>query len=100
MSPTVLLVMMTSGRGSPELAGSVLQAHPPFDLVGDVRVAEVLAAALLGGDNLAGGDVGGLAQVDVQEAFVVADVQVGLGAVVGDEHLTVLKQVVAGSTLR
>ena len=78
-----------------------LQAHPSLDLVGDVRddlhgVAEVLAAALLGDDggvDLAGGDVGGLAQVDVQEALVVADVQVGLGAVVGDEHLAVLERV-------
>jgi hypothetical protein len=78
-----------------------LQAHAALDLVGDVRddlhgVAEVLAAALLGDHlrvDLAGGDVGGLAQVDVEEALVVADVEVGLGAVVGDEDLAVLERV-------
>ena len=35
----------------------------------------------------------GLAQVDVEEALVVADVEVGLGAVVGDEDLAVLERV-------
>ena len=68
---------------------------------GDVRddldgVAEVLAAALLGDDlgvDLAGGDVGAARQVDVEEPLVVADVEVGLGAVVGDEHLAVLERV-------
>ena len=43
--------------------------------------------------DLAGGDVGRAVEVDVEEALVVADVQVGLGAVVGDEHLTVLEGV-------
>ena len=99
MSPTVppISVMMTSGFGA--LGG--LQAHAALDLVGDVRddlhgVAEVLAAALLGdhrGVDLAGGDVGGLRQVDVEEALVVPDVEVGLGAVVGDEDLAVLERV-------
>ena len=41
--------------------------------------------------HLAGGQVGVLVQVLVDEALVVAQVQVGLGAVVGDEHLTVLQ---------
>lgn len=76
-------------------------ADAVLDLVGDVRddlhrVTEVLAAALLGDDrvvDLAGGDVGRAVQVDVEEALVVADVQVGLGAVVGDEHLAVLERV-------
>ena len=82
----------------------VVGGHAPdavLDLVGDVRddldgVAQVLAAPLLGdhrGVDLAGGDVGGAVEVDVEEALVVADVQVGLGAVVGDEHLTVLEGV-------
>ncbi len=78
-----------------------LQAHAALDLVGDVRddlhgVAEVLPAALAGDDlrvDLAGRDVGRLAQLDVEEALVVADVEVGLGPVVGDEHLTVLERV-------
>src|SRR5690606_4021634 len=69
-----------------------------LDLVGDVRddldgVREVGAAALLLDDaqvDLTGGDVVAARQVDVQEALVGADVQVGLGAVVGDEHLAVL----------
>src|SRR6266508_2924742 len=75
--------------------------HPVLDLVGDVRdhldgVAEVLAAPLLGDHrrvDLAGRHVRDGGQVPVQEPFVVADVQVGLGAVVRDEHLTVLERV-------
>ena len=78
-----------------------MRADPRLDLVGDVRddlhgVAEVLAAALLGDDrrvDLAGGDVGEPAQVAVEEALVVAEVEVGLGAVVGDEDLAVLERV-------
>ena len=71
---------------------------PLLDLVGDVRddldrAAEVVAAALLGDDRLvdaAGRHVGELGQVLVDEALVVAEVEVGLGAVVGDEDLAVL----------
>ncbi len=78
-----------------------LQAHAALDLVGDVRddlhrVAEVLAAALAGdhlGVDLPRGHVGGLTQLDVEEALVVADVEVGLRPVVGDEHLAVLERV-------
>ena len=76
-------------------------ADARLDLVGDVRddlhgVAEVLAASLLGDHlrvDLAGRDVGRPVQVDVEEALVVADVEVGLGAVVGDEDLAVLERV-------
>ena len=78
-----------------------LQPHPAPDLVGDVRdhldrVAEVLPAALLRDHlrvDLAGGHVRGLVQVDVDEPLVVADVEVGLGAVVGHEDLAVLERV-------
>ena len=71
---------------------------PLLDLVGDVRddldgAAEVVAAALLGDDRLvdpAGRDVGELGQVLVDEPLVVAEVEVRLGAVVGDEDLAVL----------
>ncbi len=71
---------------------------PLLDLVGDVRddlhrAAQVVATALLADDGLvdaAGRDVGELGQVLVDEAFVVAQVQVRLGAVVGDEDLAVL----------
>jgi len=74
---------------------------PGLDLVGDVRddldsVAEVVAAPLLGdhaGVDLPGGDVGRAAQLGVEEPLVVADVEVGLGPVVGDEHLAVLERV-------
>ena len=71
---------------------------PLLDLVGDVRddldrAAEVVAAALLGDHGLvdaAGRDVGELGQVLVDEPLVVAEVEVRLGAVVGDEDLAVL----------
>ena len=71
---------------------------PLLDLVGDVRddldrAAEVVAAALLGDDRLvdaAGRDVAELGQVLVDEPLVVAEVEVRLGAVVGDEDLAVL----------
>src|SRR5690606_22566673 len=69
-----------------------------LDLVGDVgddldRLREVGAFALLLDDaevHLAGGDVVAAVQVDVEETLVGADVEVGLGAVVGDEHFAVL----------
>ena len=72
-----------------------------LDLVGDVRddlhgVAEVVAATLLGDDrrvDLPGRHVGDLVEVGVEEPLVVPDVEVGLGAVVGDEHLAVLERV-------
>ena len=71
---------------------------PLLDLVGDVRddldrAAEVVAAPLLGDDRLvdaAGRDVAELAQVLVDEPLVVTEVEVGLGAVIGDEDLAVL----------
>ena len=95
MSPTVppTSTMTTSGSA---VAGDALDAL--LDLVGDVRddldrAAEVVAAALLGDDRLvdaAGGDVAELGQVLVDEALVVAQVEVRLGAVVGDEDLAVL----------
>jgi hypothetical protein len=82
----------------------VVGGHPPdtgLDLVGDVRddlhgVAQVLAAPLLGDHrrvHLPGGDVRGTGEVDVEEALVVADVEVGLRPVLGDEDLTVLERV-------
>ena len=56
--------------------------------------AEVVAAALLGDDLLveaAGGPVVIARKFGVGEALVVAEVKVGLGAVVGDENLAVLE---------
>ena len=43
--------------------------------------------------DAAGGDVGRAAQADVHEPLVVAQVQVGLGAVIGDEDFAVLVRV-------
>ena len=71
-----------------------------LDLVGDVRDhlhgrAEVVAAALLGDHALvdpAGGEVAVAPGGGAHEALVVAEVEVGLGAVVGDEHLAVLER--------
>ena len=71
-----------------------------LDLVGDVRddldgAAEVVAAALAPDHRVvdaAGGDVGGARRVRVGEALVVAEVEVGLGAVLGDEDLAVLER--------
>src|SRR5690606_2413068 len=71
-----------------------------LDLVGDVRndldrLAQVVAPALLaqhGFVDLAGGEVVHLVHLGRDEALVVAQVQVGLGAVFGDEHLAVLER--------
>jgi hypothetical protein len=57
-------------------------------------LAEVVAAALLGDDLLvdaAGGEVVVARELGVGEAFVMAKVEVGFGAVVGDEDLAVLE---------
>ena len=101
MSPTVppISVMTTSGRVRLLRLGHRQDAA--LDLVGDVRdhldgVAEVLAATLLGDDgriHLPGGDIRRPGQIAVEEALVVADVEVGFSAVLGDEHLAVLKRV-------
>ncbi len=71
-----------------------------LDLVGDVRdhlhrLAEILAAPLLLDHrlvDLAGGEVVALAHLGAGEALVVAEVEVGLGAVLGDEHFAVLER--------
>ena len=76
------------------------ELDPVLDLVGDVRdhldgAAEVVAAALAPDHRVvdrAGGGVGGAARVGVREALVVAQVEVGLRAVLGDEHLAVLER--------
>ena len=85
-------------RGVLALGG---KPHAPLDLIGDVRddldgVAEVFAAAFLGDDgrvDLAGCDVGRAFEVFIEEALVVADVEVGFGAVVSDEDFAVLEGV-------
>jgi hypothetical protein len=70
-----------------------------LDLVGDVRddlhrLAQIVAAPLFFQHrlvDLAGGEVVHLAHAGGNEAFVVTQVEIGLGAVVGDEHLAVLE---------
>jgi len=82
-------------------AGSVLRTHPRHDLVGDVRddldgLAEVFAAALAGDNplvHLAGGRVGVALKLGVEEALVVADVEVGFRTVFCHEHFAVLERV-------
>ena len=80
------------GRGGDAAGGG-------FDFVGHVRdhlhgFAEVIAAALARNDlfvDAAAGEVVGLRERRVGEALVVAEIEIGLGAVVGDEDLAVLE---------
>ena len=55
--------------------------------------AEVIAAAFLGEDGFvdaAAGPVIVAAELDVGKAFVVAEVEVGFGAIVGDKNFAML----------
>ena len=97
MSPTVPPISeMTTSVGS--RLGRAADAR--LDLVRDVRDhlhrrAEELALPLLAQDRLpdrAGAVRRVLRGVLVDEALVVADVEVGLGAVLGDEDLAVLER--------
>ena len=80
------------------IAGAELDGA--LDLVGDVRDhlhggAEVVAAALLGDHafvDAAGGEIAVAAGGGAHEALVVAEVEVALGAVIGDEHFAVLER--------
>ena len=80
------------------LAGSAQQLDVALDLVGDVRddlhrLAQVVAPALLVDNALidaARGDVVGASCLDVGEALIVSQVQVGLMAIDGDVALAVL----------
>ena len=82
---------------------------PLLDLVGDVGddldgSAQVVALPLAADHvlvDLARGDVARPGEAHVDEPLVVAQVQIRLGAVVGDEHLSVLEGlIVPGSTFR
>src|SRR5579884_698233 len=74
--------------------------HRRLNFVGDVGndlhgLAEIVAAALFGNDllvNAAGGPVIVAAEAGVGEALVMAEVEIGFGAVVGDENFAVLKR--------
>ena len=73
--------------------------HRGLDFIGDVgnhlhRFAQIIAAPLLGDDlfvDPAGGPVVVAGKFGVSEAFVVAQVEIGLGPVVGDEDLAMLE---------
>ena len=81
-----------------EIEAVVALADEILDRIGDVRNdldggAEIVAAPLLGENFLidaAGCDVVLARRRPAGEALVMAEVEVGLGAVVGDEHLAVL----------
>jgi hypothetical protein len=80
------------------IAGAELDGA--LDLVGDVRDhlhggAEIIAATLLGDHafvDAAGREIAVPARGGAHEALVVAEVEVALGAVIGDEHLAVLER--------
>ena len=75
-------------------------AHGGLDLVGYVRnhlhgLPQIVAAPLARDDlfvDAAGSQVVRLRELGVREALVMAQVQVGFGAVVGDEHLAMLER--------
>ena len=106
MSPTVPPISVSTTSTS---SRSTTRRMRALDLVGDVRdhlhgLAEVVALALRADDGVvdrAGRGVRGARRVLVDEALVVAEIEVGLGAVVGDEHLAVLVRATScpGSTL-
>ena len=93
MSPTVPPISQSTKSNS-----SLPSQDEVLDGVGDVRdhlhgAAEIVAAPLLGDDVLVdapGGDVVHAVGRAPGEALVVAEVEVGLRPVVGDEHLAVL----------
>ena len=72
--------------------------YPGLDFIGNVgndlnRTAQVIAPALLRNDglvNFTSGHIGTLGQVDVNKAFIMAQIQVRLRAVVRHEHFAVL----------
>ena len=84
-------------QGHVGIAGALDDAS--LDLVGDVRdhlhgSAQVVATTLLAQDvhvDATGGEVVVLGHGGADEALVVTQVQIGLGAVMGDEHLAVLE---------
>jgi len=71
-----------------------------LDLVGDVRydlhgLAQILATTLFldhGLVDLAGGEVVALAHARADVALIMAKIEVGLGTVIGHEHLAVLER--------
>ena len=74
--------------------------HRRLDFVGDVRnhlhgLAEIIAAPLALDDlfvDAPAGQVVGARERGVGEALVVAEIEIGLGAIVGDENFAVLER--------
>jgi hypothetical protein len=91
--------MNGSDSMSPTVPPISTMVHRGLDFIGDVGndldgFAEVIAAALLGNDllvNATGGPIVIARKFGVGKAFVVAEVEIGLGAVVGNENLAVLE---------
>ena len=81
------------------LIGLRLPTHHVLNLVSDMRnnlngITQILAATFLSDDrgvHLAGGRIRCTRQVHIQEAFVMADIEVGFRAVLSHENLTVLE---------
>ena len=84
-------------HGDIGIAGA--EYDPALDLIGDMGndldgATQVITATLLAQHGVvhpAGGEVVGALHGGMGEALVVAQVQVGLGTVLGDEHLAVLE---------
>ena len=102
MSPTVppTSVITTSGCGRPRPASAIARIRALISLVMcgmtwtvSPRYSPRRSLAITVGVDLAGGDVRLAGQVPVEEPLVVPDVEVGLGAVLGDEDLAVLERV-------
>jgi hypothetical protein len=80
----------------PGLTGN--SSDPRLDLIGDVwddldRAAKVIATALFLNDrrvDLSSRDIAEAGQIHVDEPLIVPQVQIGLGAIFGDEDLAVL----------
>ena len=88
------------GNDHVRLGGGGQIVDVALDLVGDVgddlhRLPQISALTLLVQHvpvYLAGGQVGVFVQVFVDEALVMTQIQIGLGAVIGHEHLAVLQR--------
>ena len=83
------------------VVASLAAFDPVLDFVGDMGddldgAALVITFAFFldhGPVDLAGGDAGVLGETLVDESFVMAQVEVGFGAVVGDENFAMLERV-------
>ena len=98
MSPTVPPISVITMSTSSSAARATMRSLISSVMCGITCTVwpRYVAAALLGEHVLVdrtGGGVRLLRERDVDEALVVAEVEVGLAAVVGDEHLTVLEGV-------